>query len=304
METLYTGMFETLAPEAKLVKPFPRLSYEEAMQRFGSDKPDLRFGIELADFSDALRESEFTIFRQTIASGGVVRGLCVPNGAAFSRKQVDDLTTFVQQYGAKGLVSMAFLGEGGMDSLTQEDIRSPVAKYFTPEQAKEMARIAGAKRGDMLLMVADRPAAANKALDALRRELGRALELIDPNVRHFAFVTDFPLFEWNDDDERWYSVTHPFTAPRPEEEHLLDSDPGGCPQPFVRPRLQRLGGRRRQHSHPRPRDAGAHVLDPRHHAGRSAGQVRAHAGGVRVRRAAARRHGDGHRPQRGAPRGR
>ncbi len=226
METLYTGLFETLAPEVKLVKPYPRLSYQESMRRFGSDKPDLRFGLELADFSGALRESEFSIFRQTIAGGGVVRGLCVPDGSAFSRKQVDDLTTFVQQYGAKGLVSMAFLGGGSVESLTQEDIRSPVAKYFTPEQAREMARAAGAKRGDMLLMVADKPAAASKALDALRRELGRALGLIDNSVRHFAFVCDFPLFEWNDEDERWYSVTHPFTAPRPEEEHLLDSDPG------------------------------------------------------------------------------
>jgi aspartyl-tRNA synthetase len=226
MGELYTCLFETLAPDLKLVKPFPRLSYDEAMRRFGSDKPDLRFGLELADFSDVLGKSEFTIFRQTIASGGVVGGLCVPNGAAFSRKQVDDLTTFVQQYGAKGLVSMAFLGEGGLDSLTQDEIRSPVAKYFSPEQATEMARLAGAKRGDMLLMVADKPVAANKALDALRREIGRALGLIDDRVRHFAFITDFPLFEWNDEDERWYSVTHPFTAPRPEEEHLLDSDPG------------------------------------------------------------------------------
>jgi len=226
MGELYAGLFETLAPDLKLVKPFPRLSYDEAMRRFGSDKPDLRFGLELADFSDVLGKSEFTIFRQTIASGGVVGGLCVPNGAAFSRKQVDDLTTFVQQYGAKGLVSMAFLGEGGLDSLTQDEIRSPVAKYFSPEQAREMARLAGAKRGDMLLMVADKPVAANKALDALRREIGRALGLIDDRVRHFAFITDFPLFEWNDEDERWYSVTHPFTAPRPEEEHLLDSDPG------------------------------------------------------------------------------
>ena len=226
MGELYAGLFETLAPDLKLVKPFPRLSYDEAMRRFGSDKPDLRFGLELADFSDVLGKSEFTIFRQTIASGGVVGGLCVPNGAAFSRKQVDDLTTFVQQYGAKGLVSMAFLGEGGLDSLTQDEIRSPVAKYFSPEQAREMARLAGAKRGDMLLMVADKPVAANKALDALRREIGRAMGLIDDRVRHFAFITDFPLFEWNDEDERWYSVTHPFTAPRPEEEHLLDSDPG------------------------------------------------------------------------------
>ena len=226
MEELYTGLFETLRPELKLVKPFSRFSYEEAMRRFGSDKPDLRFGLELVEFTDVLRESEFAIFRQTIGRGGVVRALCVPGGAAFSRKQTDDLTTFVQQYGAKGLVSLALLGEGELDSLSQEEIRSPVGKYFTVEQAREMARLAGAQRGDILLMVADREAAANKALDALRRELGRRLELADPNTRHFAFVVDFRLFDWHEEDERWYSVTHPFTAPRPEEEQLLDSDPG------------------------------------------------------------------------------
>ena len=126
------------------------------MRRFGSDKPDLRYGLELSDFSEALRDTEFSVFRQVLSGGGIVRGICVPGGAAFSRKQTDDLTTFVQQFGAKGLVSIAFLGEGSIDSLAEEDIRSPVAKYFTVEQAKEMARIAGAKRGDMLLLVADK----------------------------------------------------------------------------------------------------------------------------------------------------
>ena len=131
------------------------MTYEESMRRFGSDKPDLRYGLELSDFTEALRgDASSQVFRQAIASGGMVRGLCVPGGAAFSRKQIDDLTTFVQQYGAKGLVSMAFGGEGSIDTLTEEDIRSPVAKFFSVEQAKEMARIAGAKRGDMLLMVA------------------------------------------------------------------------------------------------------------------------------------------------------
>jgi aspartyl-tRNA synthetase len=132
----------------------------------------------------------------------------------------------VQQYGAKGLVSMQIGGEGSLNTLTMEDVKSPVAKFFTAEQAKEMARLAGAQRGDMLLLVADRKPAANKVLDALRRELGRRLELVDESVRQFCFVTEFPLFEWNDEDERWYSVTHPFTAPLPSEAHLLDKDVG------------------------------------------------------------------------------
>jgi aspartyl-tRNA synthetase len=173
MEELYAGMFETLAPHLKIERAFPRISYEDAMERYGSDKPDLRFGLELCTLTDAVRESEFQVFRQTVERGGVVRGVCVPNGAAFSRKQTDDLTRFVQQYGAKGLVSMAFEGEGTIDTLTQEEIRSPVAKYFSAEEAQALATAAGAKRGDMLLMVADKASTTNKTLDALRRELGR-----------------------------------------------------------------------------------------------------------------------------------
>ncbi len=226
LEDLHSDLAAAVRPDLKVVKPCPRLPHDEAMQRYGTDKPDLRFGLELVDLTEVLRDSEFTIFRQTVAQGGVVRAICVPGGAAFSRKQTDELTTFVQGYEAKGLVSLALLGEGGLDSLTQDDIRSPLAKYFTPQQAQEMARLAGANRGDMFLMVADKPSVANKALDGLRREIGQRLELADPNVLHFVLIHDFPLFEWNDEDERWYSVTHPFTQPRPEEAHLLESDPG------------------------------------------------------------------------------
>jgi aspartyl-tRNA synthetase len=196
------------------------------MRRFGSDKPDLRYGLELSDFSDAVRESEFQVFRNTVASGGVVRGLCVPGGAAMSRKQVDGLTTFVQQYGAKGLVSMQFAGEGTIQTLAAEDIRSPVAKFFTVAQVQEMAGIAGAGRGDMLLIVADRPAAANRALDGLRRELASRLELADAGVLAFAFVTQYPLLEWSDTEGRWMSVHHPFTSPFLEDLDKIDSDPG------------------------------------------------------------------------------
>jgi aspartyl-tRNA synthetase len=226
LEDLHADLAAAVRPDLKLVKPCPRLAHDEAVRRFGTDKPDLRFGMELVDVTEVLRDSEFAIFRQTVAQGGVVRAICVPGGAAFSRKQTDELTTFVQSYGAKGLVSLALLGEGGLDSLTEEEIRSPLAKYFTAGQAREMARLAGANRGDMFLMVADKPSTVNKALDGLRREIGQRLELADPNMLRFVLIYDFPLFEWNDEDERWYSVTHPFTQPRPEEVHLLESDPG------------------------------------------------------------------------------
>jgi aspartyl-tRNA synthetase len=226
-EELYYTLAQTLFPHRPVQQhPFPRMTYEESMRRYGTDKPDIRYGLELTDFSAALRDTEFSVFRQVIASGGKVRGLCVPNGATFSRKQTDDLTTFVQQFGAKGLVSMAFLGDGSIDTLAEEDVRSPVAKYFTVEQAKEMARLAEAKRGDMLLMVADKPSVANRALDGLRRELASRLELYDPNVLAFAFVREYPLLEWSDTEERWMSVHHPFTSPYLEDLDLIASDPG------------------------------------------------------------------------------
>ena len=226
-EELYYSLAQAIVPERPVQQhPFPRMTYEESVRRFGSDKPDLRYGLELTDFSGALRDTEFSVFRQVLTSGGMVRGLCVPGGAAFSRKQTDDLTTFVQQYGAKGLVSMAFLGEGTIDSLAEEDVRSPVAKYFTVEQAKEMVRAAGAERGDMLLMVADKKNVANRALDALRRELADRLELYDPSVLAFAFIREYPLLEWSDTEERWMSVHHPFTSPYLEDLEFIESEPG------------------------------------------------------------------------------
>ncbi len=226
-EELYYRLTQSIFPERPVQQhPFPRMTYEESVRRFGSDKPDLRYGLELTDFSDALRDTEFSVFRQVLSSGGMVRGLCVTGGAAFSRKQTDDLTTFVQQYGAKGLVSMAFLGEGTIDSLAEEDIRSPVAKYFRLDQANQMARTAGAKRGDMLLMVADKKNVTNRALDALRRELADRLELYDPSVVAFAFVREYPLLEWSDTEERWMSMHHPFTSPYLDDLEFIESDPG------------------------------------------------------------------------------
>ena len=226
MEELYTGLAQTLRPDLRLVTPFPRITYQEAVERYGSDRPDLRYGLELHDFSDLLAETEFGVFRSALAAGGRVRGLAVPGGAAFSRRQIDELTEFVKQYGARGLVSIGLLGEGSPETITAEDIRSPVGRYLTMEQVRAMAARAGARRGDLLLLVADRPKVVNNTLDGLRRELAARLGLADEGVLHFAFVVDFPLLEWSDEDGRWYAVHHPFTAPRPEDLPLLESDPG------------------------------------------------------------------------------
>ncbi len=226
MEELYTALCETVRPDLKLTKPFARLTYEEAMRRFGTDKPDLRYGMELADFSDLAAGSDFAIFRQALDGGGQVRGLAAPGGAVFTRRQIDELTSFVQTVGARGLVSVALEGEGPIEELKEGEFRSPMGRFLTLELVKGMAQRAGAKRGDLLLIVADKPDTVNAGLDALRREVARRLNLADPNTLAWGRVVDFPLLEWHEEDGRWYAVHHPFTSPKPEDLPLLESDPG------------------------------------------------------------------------------
>ena len=227
MEELYTGLCETLRPDLKLLKPFPRFTYEESMRRFGTDKPDVRYGLELVDFSKEAAGSEFAVFRQVVEAGGQVRGFCVPGGVEkIARKQIDELTTFVQGAGGKGLVSAGLLGQGPVEALTEEEVRSPLTKFLGVDVVRRMARRAGADRGDLLLLVADQPDVASAALDALRREVARRLDLADPNVLAWCSVVDFPLLEWSEEDGRWYAVHHPFTSPKPEDLPLLEADPG------------------------------------------------------------------------------
>jgi aspartyl-tRNA synthetase len=226
VEELYTALCETIRPDMKVTKPFARLTYDEALRRFGTDKPDMRYGMELTDFTDLVAGSEFTVFRQTAEAGGQVRGFAVPGGVeALSRKQIDDLTSFVQSAGGRGLISAGLLGQGPVEELTDEDVRSPMARFLNAEVVKGMAQRTGAHRGDLILMVADQEAVASAALDALRREVARRLELADPNLLAWCRVTDFPLLEWNEEDGRWYAVHHPFTSPRVEDLPLLESDP-------------------------------------------------------------------------------
>ena len=154
MEELYTSLVREFRPDANLVRPFPRLTFDEAIARYGSDKPDIRYGLELADLTDVVRETDFAVFKSVIAEGGQIKGLAVPGGAEFSRKQIDELTAMAQQGGAKGLVSMAFGGEGPLETLTAEDVRSPVARFFSAAQFKAIATATGAGRGDLVLIVA------------------------------------------------------------------------------------------------------------------------------------------------------
>lgn len=224
IEELYIALFREIRPDATMVTPFLRISYAESMRRFGSDKPDIRYGMELFDASDLFRESAFGVFRSAIEAGGQVRGIAAPGAAEFSRRQIDELTDVAKMRGAKGLVWVALGGEPA--ALTQEQIRSSAARFMTPEVVGQLAARAGAKQGDLLLLVADREPVVNASLDALRREMARRLDLIPKDTFAFLFVTDFPLFEWDAEENRWSATHHLFTAPHPDDVALLDTDPG------------------------------------------------------------------------------
>jgi aspartyl-tRNA synthetase len=226
VEELFTSLVETIKPEFKIIKPFPQLTYTEAMQRYGSDKPDLRYGLELADLTDIAAPTDFTIFRTAIDNGGKVKGINAPGCGEYSRHQLDELNRLVLNSGAKGLLTVS-LGApgGGLDSLTLDEVKSVAAKFLTLKQVKEMAGRCGADKGDLLLIVAGEPGEIYPALDTLRREIARRLKLADPDVLAFCFVVDFPLLVHNDETGRWEPVHHPFTEPREEDITLLDSAP-------------------------------------------------------------------------------
>ncbi|MDI3280048.1 MAG: aspartate--tRNA ligase [Bacillota bacterium] len=198
-------------------RPFHVLTWREAMSRYGTDRPDLRFGLELGDASAAVAESEFQVFRQAVAGGGKVLGLAVPGGAALPRRELDELTALSQEFGARGLAWLA-LGEEGP--------RGPSAKFLRPTEVEGIRAALGGKPGDLLLLVADRWEVAASVLGRLRLELGRRLQLIPPDQYRFCWIVDFPLLEYDQEEKRWVAVHHPFTAPREEDLPLLESDPG------------------------------------------------------------------------------
>lgn len=199
--------------------PLRRMTWREAMERFGSDKPDTRFGLELVDVSDAAAKGEFSVFHNAIQSGGCVKAIVVPGGAdRFARKQIDAFSETVKLYHAKGLAY----------ALWGEQIKSPIAKFFSPEAFAGLLDAAGAKQGDAVFFVADRWLVAVTALGQLRLELGRRLELIDEKRFDLLWVTEFPLFEYDEDEGRYVAMHHPFTSPMPEDLPLLQTDQGAA----------------------------------------------------------------------------
>jgi len=226
IEELFISMVETVKPECGLIKPFTRLSYTEAMERYGTDKPDLRFGLEIRDLSDIAAETDFSIFRSVITEGGKVKGICAPGCATYTRHQLDELNRLVQEFGAKGLTTIALgTSSGSLNDLTPEMVRSVVAKYMTLDQIKDMARSLEAKPGDLLLIVAGKPDLVSAVLGELRQEMGRRLKLAKPDFFAFAYILDFPLLRRGEQAGRWESEHHPFTAPWDEDISLLDTTP-------------------------------------------------------------------------------
>jgi aspartyl-tRNA synthetase len=221
IEEMYTALVRELVPHRKLqASPWPRLAYREAMDRFGTDKPDLRYGLEIMDVSDLAPGCGFRVFEQAVDGGGTVRGLNARGCGGYSRAQIDELAAFVAPFGAKGLAYLA-LPESG-------DVRSSFAKFLTDERLGLLRTRMEANAGDLLLFVADRREIALEALGRLREHLASGLGLADPDLLAFAWIVDFPFVNWSEDGKRWDPSHHLFTAPVPEDEALLATDPGGA----------------------------------------------------------------------------
>ncbi|MCB0176737.1 MAG: aspartate--tRNA ligase [Anaerolineae bacterium] len=222
MERLMIGLVETLGDAHIMTKPFPRLSYYDVMDRYGRDNPDIRFGLELSDVSPLVANSDFKVFSETVSRGGLVKGINAKGLGGYSRKQIDELTDYVKNFGAKGLAWL----------VVEADEDGPVAgrSSFTKFLAEaDMAAIIGqlaGEPGDLLLFVADKPAVANESLGRLRLELGDRLGLRDDNLLAFCWIIDFPFLMWNEDEQRWDPSHHLFTAPVDEDIPLLETDPG------------------------------------------------------------------------------
>ncbi|MDD4599789.1 Aspartate--tRNA ligase [bioreactor metagenome] len=216
MEEMIAKLFKE-SIGADVQTPFLRLSYQEAMDKYGSDKPDLRFGMELTNLSDVVRGSDFKVFETVLADGGQVKAINVKGYANIPRRELDGLVNYVATYGAKGLAWICFTPEGA---------KSPIAKFFSDDIMKKITETAQAQTGDLLLVIADKAPVVANALGQLRLEMARRLNLIDQDKLNFLWIIDFPMFEYDEEDKRWTAMHHPFTSPRDEDIEYLESDPG------------------------------------------------------------------------------
>jgi aspartyl-tRNA synthetase len=216
MEILVAAMAREFGGE-ELALPLPRLDYHDVMERFGSDRPDLRYGLELKDLAATAAQTEFKVFQNARDAGHRIRGLCAPGGGArYSRKDLDGLTEYIGGMGAKGLVWL---------KVEPDALTGPTAKFFSPDVQQQVRALFGAKPGDLILIVADTQAVSSLALSSLRARLAAELELYDPKSFHYSWIVRFPLFGWDAEEKRFVAEHHPFTMPLFEDLHLLDTEP-------------------------------------------------------------------------------
>ena len=227
VEELYLKIFHELLPDATVSDPFIRLSYTESIERFGTDKPDLRFGMELTTITETAATSDARVFQAVASSGGTIRGFVAPGCGNYGRRDTDRLTDFAKSSGAQGLVFIA-LDESApsIDALEDDHIKSPLKKFLSIDIVKQLANETGAKPGDLMLIVAGISRLVNTVLSNLRNEMARRLELVDENDVSLAWIYDFPLFEWDDDLNKWEPAHHVFSSPKAEHMQYLDTDPG------------------------------------------------------------------------------
>ena len=216
-ERLLAKLFkEVLGIEVSL--PIPRMTWQEAMDRYGSDKPDTRFGMELNDVTEVVKECEFVVFKNAIENGGTVRGINAKGQGEMPRKKIDKLVSFAKDYGAKGLAYIAIQGDG--------TVKSSFAKFMTEDEMKALIEAMGGENGDLLLFAADKNKVVWDVLGALRLELARQMDLLDKSEYKFLWITEFPLLEWSEEQNRFTAMHHPFTMPMEEDLQYIDSDPG------------------------------------------------------------------------------
>lgn len=216
--TVCNRIIEKFGLDLEPVAPFPRLTYDESIQRFGTDKPDLRFALELFDISYIAKESEFNVFRSVVESGGIVKGVCYPGGAGLSRSQISELETLAKNFGAKGLANLPFIYEPGE--------KKGIAKYFTQSQLEKIFELSKGNEGDLLLFVADKPEIVWESLARLRVEIGERCGLRDKRKLLFCWILDFPLVFWDEETKSWQPSHHPFTGPKAEDLEFLETNPG------------------------------------------------------------------------------
>ena len=218
VEGLYTAMIPVVTPHKRLLSsPWPRLSYTEALDKYGSDKPDLRFGMELHNVSDVFAKSDFRVFQSALEAGGMIKCTVAPGCADYSRREVDELTEVAKSFGAKGLATLAVTAEGP---------KGTAAKFVKPEEIEAVKSRVGAKQGDLILFAADQRAVVNKVLGGLRLAFRDKLNLADKDVLAFAWVVDFPMFAWNEEEKKWDAEHHPFTMPQIEDLAKFETDTG------------------------------------------------------------------------------